>query len=147
MKVTKGGKMSLKFDRLEERTHRNATRVMARATKAIAERAAAYAPKDKGDLEKAIEHKVIPRQGSNRESWEVKVNTRRLGQGYRKYKFRYDIEVHDNQELKLGKKSQEKADETGFDVGPLYLVRALWDYEEQIQTDMENALRKVGLWL
>lgn len=107
-----------------------------------------YAPRDTGALEDAIEAIQIDRGGLHgRHTFYVGVNPESLGMGYQAYGFRYDIWAHEAH-YKLGKRSEEKADDLGlpkygqFGVGREFLARAAMQKEEEWVPKFEAAVAR-----
>lgn len=122
----------VKLRRTERTTTKQLLRHMRESARDIRDLARDYAPVDEGNLEEAIE--VVESKegffGHNRNIELVGVNPAKLGEGYTKYKERYDVLMHEGV-YDLGPRSQKKA-ATGKDVGPKYLTRAWRDLEPDI---------------
>lgn len=134
------GKVKARLKRIGKRTNRAALAAVRRGAEEIADLAADYAPVDEGNLEDSI---VVAeeRSGNSRIVIFIGVDPSRLGLGYKRYGFRYDIQMHEGV-YNLGPLSQKKNSELGGGVGPKYLERALEELEEEIRTDVENAMRR-----
>ena len=122
----------VKLQRTEKRTHKRLLRHMRNSAKDIRDLAREYAPVDEGNLEEAIEvmESFEGFLGRYRAVTYVGVNPDKLGEGYQKYGFRYDIRTHEGS-YNLGPRSQAKA-ASGKKVGPKYLTRAWQKLEPEI---------------
>lgn len=119
--------------RTEERTSKALLRHLRHSADDIADLAREYAPVDEGNLEEAIEvaEGTEGFLGRNRNVELIGVNPGKLGEGFGKYKFRYDVAMHEGS-YNLGPRSRAKAASNGKQVGPKYLTRAWQDLEDGI---------------
>lgn len=131
-----------KLERIGKRTNKAALRIVRAGAKDIADRASDYAPVDQGDLENSI---VVEedRRGNDRIVFYVGVDPSKLGEGYWRYGFRYDIEMHEGV-YNPGPLSQAKnARVGGSGVGPKYLERALDEIGPEIEEAVKEATRGI----
>ncbi len=96
-----------------------------------------YAPVKEGYLEDSIRFLGEERNGSNRLSYEWGVDPDRLGPGYKLGQFRYDIKMEKGEFNQLGPKSLEKRS-AGYEVGEMFILRAMWDYEDELIRALED---------
>lgn len=124
--------------RTEQRTTKRLLRLMRDSAEDIRDLAREYAPVDEGNLEEAIEVAEGTERflGRTRNVELVGVNPDKLGEGYQRYKYRYDIAMHEGS-YNLGPLSQAKAAANGKQVGPKYLTRAWKELEPNIKADAE----------
>lgn len=129
----------VKLRRTEKRTSKRLLRHMRNSAEDIRDLAREYAPVDEGNLEEAIEVGETQEGflGRNRNVELIGVNPAKLGEGYTKYKYRYDIAMHEGS-YNLGPLSQAKAASSGKQVGPKYLTRAWKDLEPDIRAEAEK---------
>jgi hypothetical protein len=123
----------VKLRRTEQRTSKKLLRHMRSSAIKIRDLAREFAPVDEGNLEEAI---VVAESkegfmGRNRSVEMIGVDPSRLGEGYTKYGFRYDIQMHEGV-YDLGDASKAKANSNGKKVGAKYLSRAWQELEPQI---------------
>lgn len=125
--------------RTEQRTHKRLLRLMRRGAEDIRDLSREYAPVDEGNLEEAIEvgESVENFMGRSRNVEFVGVNPDKLGEGFTKYKYRYDIAMHEGS-YNLGPLSQAKAQASGKQVGPKYLTRAWKELEPDLIAKAER---------
>ncbi len=123
----------MKLRRTEKTTHKRLLRHMRNSANDIRDLAREFAPVDEGNLEEAIEVGEGKEGffGRDRNVEFVGVNPAKLGEGYTKYKYRYDIRMHEGS-YQLGDASNKKAASNGKDVGPKYLTRAWQELEPEI---------------
>lgn len=138
----------LKLSRVGQKTSKKALRVFRKGAQEMGEEAKLMAPRKHGDIENAIEvTETIGTGVRGRNEIKVWVNPRKLGPGYTKYGFRYDILVHENATLNLGPVSQEKqaSDSRGRIVGPKYMERAKNEIAPKINREIKAIAKEVKL--
>ncbi len=105
----------------------------------IAERASENAPIKDGYLENSIGI-LSETEQPGRYTMEIGVDSDKLGPGFTRDGFPYHVKMHDD-EYNLGKRSREKRD-AGHNVGPDFLNRATWEFEQQLMRELENIAKK-----
>lgn len=108
-----------------------------------------YAPRDFGDLEKAIQKWPDKEAPRNRRVWFVGVNEEKLGAAYQTYGHRYDIYQHERQH-KPGQGSIDKGKAIGLPVGGTawnrigskYLDRATLQITKQMNKAVKERLER-----
>ena len=106
-----------------------------------------FAPVDEGFLENAIdteENKTVGQRG--RLSFQVGVNTDKLGPNFTQRGFPYHIQMHEDPENNAGNgpQSREKAARLGVNVGSKYMTRALDFYRDEIETKARELAKRQG---
>lgn len=131
--------------RSERRTNKRMLRLMRRGAQEVADRARQYAPVDEGNLEDAIEVAETSERffGNARQVSLVGVNPEKLGEGYTKYGYRYDIRMHEDTTYELGPRSRAKQEATGKKVGSKFLARAYTELEPSIRARAEQIARDI----
>lgn len=122
----------ISLEREGERLHKDSLDKMRTYMHKMIRSARSNAPIKKGYLENAIMFlgEEIGYRGRKSLVWGV--NENRLNPASED---RYDITMEYGS-YNLGRRSQEKEDD-GHDVGPGYLMRAVWEWEEELKDELE----------
>lgn len=127
--------------RTGDRTNKKALQILREGSRDIQELAKEYAPVDEGNLEDSIV-RVEDRSGPRGQiAIFVGVDKSRLGIGYTRYGYEYDVRMHEDYSYELGPKSREKAARNGKKVGAGYLIRAVEELEDEIRLDIQKAIK------
>lgn len=133
---------TLALSRTGDRISKHSLDVVEKYAEYMIKSAKDYAPIKDGYLENSIgrfENEKV--DGSRRMSVLWGVDTDKLGPGYTVKGHRYDITM-ENGEYKLGKRSSDKQDDLGVDVGPGFLTRALWDWQDDLIKELERLVKR-----
>lgn len=138
MKIENLESVKNRLSRIDRRTSKRQLRAFRKGGEEIVQLTKDNAPRDTGALEKAIV-KTETKLSSfgQRKQILIGVNTQMLGIGFTRYGFDYSIEMHDRENYQLGPISQAKAN-SGKQVGPKYMTRALEKLEDKISNELEQ---------
>lgn len=128
------------MSRFGDKTNQASLRVVRKSAKEIRDLARLYAPVDEGDLEESIRIIKEVRGDKRRLVQYIGVDPAYLGVGYQRYRFRYDVEMHDG-EYNLGPLSRIKDSVVGRGkVGRLYLKRAVDELSPEITEKIKEKM-------
>lgn len=136
----------MKLSRVHKRTSKRQLKAFIKGGENIHQLARDNAPRDTGALEDSITMSV-PKQGLfQRKDIFIGVDPSKLGEGYAKYKFRYDQHLHDmsDDQFSPGVGSEAKI-KSGKQVGPAYFTRALAELEKEIAAELEKIAKEESL--
>jgi hypothetical protein len=141
LRITGIGKVKRRLANIGPRGSQASRAALARGAEKIKKRSVEYVPVDTGNLE--VAHEVTSDYAGihGRKRFVVCVNPNVIGpDGERAGK--YAQWIHDDHRYKLGKKSIDKAANTGKSVGPEYLQRATEELQDGIIADCESAVAR-----